>query len=165
MPFHQRTVEPRRVSRLSARDGWTPREESGKRKLRRPVLFSSSDEVSCHTLTSIIYQLSDLSRHASDIFLGIEMEAGLVFRRSCRIQGRLRVLQSEVWRLDPKKTKIHESHTGGEVREGRRRTEAEREGGSLEFMADDELGFIQRREWKLMDTQTDISAQFPLTTS
>lgn len=106
MPFHQRTVEPRRASRLSARDGWKPREGSGRRKLRRTVLFSSLDEVSCHTLTNLIQQLSDLSRHASDIFLGIEMEAGMVFRRSCRIQGRLHHLQNEVLRLDPKKVKI-----------------------------------------------------------
>ncbi|XP_027896471.1 NHS-like protein 1 isoform X4 [Xiphophorus couchianus] len=106
MPFHQRTIEPRRVSRLSARDGWKPREGSGRRKLRRPVLFSSLDEVGCHTLTSLIQQLSDLSRHASDIFLGIEMEAGMVFRRSCRIQGRLHNLQNEVLKLDPKKVKI-----------------------------------------------------------
>ncbi|KAM4522037.1 NHS-like protein 1 isoform 2-T2 [Odontesthes bonariensis] len=106
MPFHQRTVEPRLVSRLSARDGWKPREETGRRRLRRPVLFSSLDEVSCHTLTSIIHQLSELSRHASDIFLGIEVEAGMVFRRSCRIQGRLHSLQSQVCRLDPKKVQI-----------------------------------------------------------
>ncbi|KAG7508559.1 hypothetical protein JOB18_016943 [Solea senegalensis] len=107
MPFLQRSVEPRRVSRLSARDGcWTHGEEPGRRKLRKPVLFSSLDEVSCHTLTNIIYQLSDLSRHASEIFLGIEMEAGMVFRRSCRIQGRLQFLQDEVCNFDPKKVKI-----------------------------------------------------------
>lgn len=109
MPFHQRTVEPRRASRLSPKDGWLPREETGRRKLRKPVLFSSLDEVSCHTLTNIIHQLSDLSRHASDIFLGIEMEAGMVFRRSCRIQGRLQILQDEVGKLDPKKIKIRKS--------------------------------------------------------
>ncbi|TNN68641.1 Wiskott-Aldrich syndrome protein family member 3 [Liparis tanakae] len=111
MPFHQRTIEPRRVARLSARDGWTPREEPGTRKLRRPVLFSSLDEVGCHTLTNMIYQLSDLSRHASDIFLAIEMEAGMVFRRSCRIQGRLQKLQVEIRKLDAKKTKIHLQRT------------------------------------------------------
>nr|XP_046228472.1 NHS-like protein 1 isoform X3 [Scatophagus argus] len=106
MPFHQRSIEPRRVSRLSAKDGWIPAEENGRRKLRKPVLFSSLDEVSCHTLTNIIHQLSDLSRHASDIFLGIEMEAGMVFRRSCRIQGRLQSLQGEIRKFDPKKIKI-----------------------------------------------------------
>lgn len=110
MPFHQRNIEPRRVSRLSAKkDGWKPREEAGKRKLRKPVLFSSLDEVGCHTLTNVIHQLSDLSRHASDIFLGIEMEAGMVFRRSCRIEERLQILQDEVHKLDPKKVKIRES--------------------------------------------------------
>uniref|UniRef100_A0A3Q3FDL9 Uncharacterized protein n=1 Tax=Labrus bergylta TaxID=56723 RepID=A0A3Q3FDL9_9LABR len=86
MPFHQRSIEPR--------------------KLRKPVLFSSLDEVGCHTLTNIIHQLSDLSRHASDIFLGIEMEAGMVFRRSCRIHGRLQRLQCEVRKFDPKNIKI-----------------------------------------------------------
>ncbi|KAM9356042.1 LOW QUALITY PROTEIN: NHS-like protein 1 [Pholidichthys leucotaenia] len=106
MPFHQRSIEPRRVSRLSGKDVRKPREESGRRKLRKPVLFSSLDEVSCHTLSSIIHQLSDLSRHASDIFLGIEVEAGMVFRRSCRIQGRLEMLHDEVRRFDPKKIKI-----------------------------------------------------------
>lgn len=109
MPFHQRTVEPRRVSRISARDG--PRRaggESGRRRPRRAALFSELDEVSCHTLTGVIHQLSDLSRHASDIFLGIEMEAGLVFRRTCRIQGRLRSLHGELHKLDHKNIKIRE---------------------------------------------------------
>lgn len=106
MPFHQRSVEPRRVSRLSARDGWRPAEETGRRRLRRPVLFSSLDDVAAHTLTGLIYQLSDLSRHASDIFLDIEREAAKVFRRSYKIQGRLRRLQSGIHRLDPKKVEI-----------------------------------------------------------
>ncbi|KAK5903547.1 hypothetical protein CgunFtcFv8_007319 [Champsocephalus gunnari] len=106
MPFHQRSIEPRRVSRLSPCDGWIPREENGKGKLRKPVLFSSLDDVGCHTLVNIIHQLSDLSRHASDIFLAIEMEAGMVFRRSCRIQGRLQRLQGEIRQFDPKKVTI-----------------------------------------------------------
>lgn len=108
MPFHQRTVEPRRVSRISARDGRRAAGENGRRRLRRPVLFSELDEVSCHTLTGMIHQLSDLSRHASDIFLGIEMEAGLVFQRTCRIQGRLRNLQEGIHKLDHKTIKIRE---------------------------------------------------------
>lgn len=106
MPFHQRTVEPRRVSRISARDTRRSGGENGRRRLRKPVLFSELDEVSCHTLTSVIHQLSDLSRHASDIFLGIEMEAGLVFQRTSRIQGRLRSLQGELNKLDHKNISI-----------------------------------------------------------
>lgn len=111
MPFHQRTIEPRRVSRLSARDGKTPGEDGGYivvdgRKLRKPILFTSVDEVCCHTMTNIIHQLSDLSRHASDIFLGIEMEAGMVFQRSCRIQVRLESLHNAIRMFDAKKVKI-----------------------------------------------------------
>lgn len=107
MPFQQRSIEPRRVSRLSAWDGH--REDTGRRRLKKPVLFSSLDEVGCQTLTNMIHQLSDLSRHASDIFLGIEVEAGMVFRRSCRIQGRLHNLQGQIRNLDPKKVKIRKS--------------------------------------------------------
>uniref|UniRef100_A0A8C6SW93 NHS-like 1b n=1 Tax=Neogobius melanostomus TaxID=47308 RepID=A0A8C6SW93_9GOBI len=108
MPFHQRTIEPRHVGRLSARDGCLTLgdQTGGGRKLKKPVLFSSLDEISCHVLTNLIHQLSDLSRHASDVFLGIEMEAGLVFRRSCRVQARLQGLQGTVRNFDPKKVKI-----------------------------------------------------------
>lgn len=111
MPFHQRTVEPRRVSRLPGRVGKTPGEDGGfivvdGRKLRKPVIFSALDEVCCHTMINIIHQLSDLSRHASDIFLGIEMEAGMVFQRSCRIQVRLETIQNAVHKFDHKKIKI-----------------------------------------------------------
>lgn len=107
MPFHQRTVEPRRVGRLSARDAClTLVDQTGGRRLKKPVLFSSLDEISCHVLTNLIHQLSDLSRHASDVFLGIEMEAGLVFRRSCRVQARLQGLQGAARNFDPKQVKI-----------------------------------------------------------
>ncbi|XP_061842911.1 NHS-like protein 1 isoform X3 [Nerophis lumbriciformis] len=107
MPFPKRSIEPRRPSRLPARGGRSPVDESpGRRKPKKTLLFSSLDEVGCHTLTNIIHQLSDLSRLASDIFLGIEVEAGMVFRRSRRIQGRLHMLQGPVRKLDPKKVRI-----------------------------------------------------------
>ncbi|KAL6486398.1 hypothetical protein MHYP_G00057900 [Metynnis hypsauchen] len=112
MPFHERTVEPRRVCRLKAvegsrgsglEDGFTPPEP---RRFRRAVLFASLDEVSCHTMSSVLRQLSDLSRHASDIFLGIEVQAGLVSERSSRIQTRLERIQNSVRQLDHKKIQI-----------------------------------------------------------
>ena len=78
------------------------------RRYRRPVLFSSLDEVSCHTMVSLIHQLSDLSRHAGDMFLDIEMEVCLVLQRSRRIHGRLEALHDEVSKFDPKKVKIRE---------------------------------------------------------
>lgn len=112
MPFHQRIVEPRHLSRLPRRDAKTLGEEDGAfivvdgRKLRKPVLFTALDEVCSHTLINILHQLSDLSRNASDIFLGIEMEAGMVFQRSCRIQVRLETLHNAVIKFDHKKIKI-----------------------------------------------------------
>lgn len=112
MPFHQRIVEPRHLSRLPRRDGKTLGEEDGAfivvdgRKLRKPVLFTALDEVCSHTMINILHQLSDLSRNASDIFLGIEMEAGMVFQRSCRIQVRLETLHNAVIKFDHKKIKI-----------------------------------------------------------
>ncbi|XP_022541835.2 NHS-like protein 1 isoform X2 [Astyanax mexicanus] len=112
MPFHQRSVEPRRVSRLKAveggrgcgaEDGLAPPEG---RRFRRAVLFSSLEEVSCHTLGSVLRQLSDLSRHASEVFFSIEEEAGVLSERSSRIQSRLERIQSIAQQLDHRKIKI-----------------------------------------------------------
>lgn len=107
MPFPERTVEPQLVSRLRGSDGsdktfMTP----DGRRVRKAVLFSSVEEVCCHTLTSILHQLSDLSRHASDIFLGIETEAVLITQRTSTIQVRLERLQLTVCKFDPKTIKI-----------------------------------------------------------
>ncbi|XP_073672494.1 NHS-like protein 1 isoform X2 [Garra rufa] len=107
MPFPARTVEPQLVSRLRGSDGSektfiTP----DGRRVRKPVLFSSLEEVCCHTLTGILHQLSDLSRHASDIFMGIERQAVLVTQRTSSIQVRLERLQLTVRKSDPKTIKI-----------------------------------------------------------
>ncbi|XP_059354563.1 NHS-like protein 1 isoform X3 [Carassius carassius] len=107
MPFPERTVEPQLVSRLRGRDGseksfTTP----DGRRVRKPVLFSSLEEVCCHTLTGILHQLSDLSLHASDIFLGLETQAVLVTQRTSSIQVRLERLQLTVRKFDPKTIKI-----------------------------------------------------------
>lgn len=107
MPFPERTVEPQLVNRLrgsdvSEKSFITP----DGRRVRKPVLFSSLEEVCCHSLTSILYQLSDLSRHASDIFLGIQTQAGLISQRTSRIQVRLERLQLTARKFDPKTVKI-----------------------------------------------------------
>lgn len=107
MPFPERTVEPQLVSRLrrsdvSEKSFMTP----DGRRVRKPVLFSSLEEVCCHSLTSILHQLSDLSRHASDIFLGIETQAVLISQRTSRIQVRLERLQLTARKFDPKTIKI-----------------------------------------------------------
>lgn len=107
MPFPERTVEPHLVNRLrgsdvSEKSFITP----DGRRVRKPVLFSSLEEVCCHSLTSILYQLSDLSRHASDIFLGIQTQAGLISQRTSRIQVRLERLQLTARKFDAKTVKI-----------------------------------------------------------
>ncbi|XP_053470481.1 NHS-like protein 1 isoform X3 [Ictalurus furcatus] len=96
MPFHERTVEPRRLCRLKA-------EEDG----HGAVLFASLDEVSSRALSMLLRQLSDVSRHASDIFRGLELQAVLVFQRSSRIQQRLDSLHTAVSQLNPKQVQIH----------------------------------------------------------
>lgn len=107
MPFPQRTVEPQLVSRLRGSEAFEKSFiTSDGRRVRKPVLFNSLEEVCCHTLTGILHQLSDLSRHASEIFLGIETQAGLVSQRATRIQVRLERLQIVARTLDPKKVKI-----------------------------------------------------------
>ncbi|KAK7150229.1 hypothetical protein R3I93_011476 [Phoxinus phoxinus] len=108
MPFPERTVEPQLVNRLgrgsdvSEKSFITP----DGRRVRKPALFSSLEEVCCHSFTSILYQLSDLSRHASDIFLGIQTQAGLISQRTSRIQVRLERLQITARKFDPKTVKI-----------------------------------------------------------
>lgn len=107
MPFPSRTVEPQLVSRLRGSDGSEKIFITADgRKVRKPVLFSSLEEVCCHTLTGILHQLSDLSRHASDIFMEIETQAVLVTQRTSSIQVRLERLQLTVCKLDPKTIKI-----------------------------------------------------------
>lgn len=107
MPFPQRTVEPQLVSRLRGSEASEKSFiTSDGRRVRKPVLFNSLEEVCCHTLTGILHQLSDLSRHASEIFLGIETQAGLVSQRATRIQVRLERLQIVARQLDPKNVKI-----------------------------------------------------------
>lgn len=95
MPFHERTVEPRRLCRLEVKDVG-----------HGAKLFASLDEVSSRALALLLRQLSDVSRHASDIFRGVELQAALVFQRSARIQQRLDTLHTTVYRLNPKQVQV-----------------------------------------------------------
>lgn len=94
------------MCRLKARDSGRGFLLVDGRKVKKPVLFSELEDVCSQTLTGILLQLSDLSRHASSIFLDIETQAGLLAQRSRRIQVRLEVLHSTVRKCDPKKAKI-----------------------------------------------------------
>lgn len=96
MPFHERTVEPRRLCRLKGEAG------AGD----GAVMFASLDDVSARALAVLLRQLSDVSRHASDIFRGVELQAALVSQRSSRIRQRLDILHSAVSQLSPKHVQI-----------------------------------------------------------
>lgn len=97
MPFHERTVEPRLLCRLKV---------EGEERRHGAVLFASLDEVSARALAVLLRQLSDVSRHASNIFRSVELQTALVFQRSSRIQQRLDVLHSAVCQLNPKRVQI-----------------------------------------------------------
>ncbi|XP_041108482.1 NHS-like protein 1 isoform X2 [Polyodon spathula] len=123
MPFHQRTVEPQRVSRLNEREyrvivagdrGDGNKVLVERVKVKKKLLFTTSEEVCCYTLTSVLRQLSDLSRHASNIFLEIERETRFVWENSNRIQNRLETLHSTIHKLDHKKIKIPVSNLDDE---------------------------------------------------
>ncbi|RXM30902.1 hypothetical protein EOD39_7445 [Acipenser ruthenus] len=119
MPFHQRTVEPQRLSRLKEEDyrviivgdlGEVNKVLVDRVKVKKKLMFSTLEEVCCNTLTNVLRQLSDLSRHASNIFLEIERETGFVREKSNRIQNRLEILQSTFYKTDNKKIKIRKLH-------------------------------------------------------
>lgn len=97
MPFHKRTVEPRSLGRIN---GGRP-EVSGD-------VFISLDAVNCQTLINILRQLSDLSRHASSMFVEIQTEAALLIHKASALQHRLDSLQDTVRNLNPKRTTIRE---------------------------------------------------------
>ncbi|XP_053566641.1 NHS-like protein 1 isoform X3 [Bombina bombina] len=99
MPFPLRTVQPTYVCRFDASDG----QESCKGPA---LIFNSLQEVSSHSLLAIIRQLSDLSKHAEDIFGGIQGEAVALGQRSAHLQHRLSSLQPKIAHLDHKKVPV-----------------------------------------------------------
>lgn len=109
MPFHKRTVEPQNLCRLlnflEPGAGQDQLECSG----IGLHLWTSLNDVSCRSLKNILQQLSDLSRHASSIFLEIQSEATRVICRSAELQRRLNTLQHTARELDQKKIRLRKS--------------------------------------------------------
>ncbi|XP_060773949.1 NHS-like protein 1 isoform X3 [Neoarius graeffei] len=95
MPFPARSVEPRRLA-----GSCSPR--GGGEAAEALLLCSSLDEVSSRALALLLRQLSDVSRHASDIFSGVELQAALVLQRSFRLQQRVDAFQRTASRLSAK---------------------------------------------------------------
>ncbi|XP_029141717.1 NHS-like protein 1 [Protobothrops mucrosquamatus] len=121
MPFPLRTVAPLKLCRLEEgaaaaaavqrdKDGHARRSGAGLR------LFGSLEEVCSRSLVSLVWQLSDLSRWASDIFSGIQSEADSLGRRSVRLRGRLESLKALAGGLDHRKVKVPVSNLDEESR-------------------------------------------------
>uniref|UniRef100_A0ACB8GCA0 Uncharacterized protein n=1 Tax=Sphaerodactylus townsendi TaxID=933632 RepID=A0ACB8GCA0_9SAUR len=70
------------------------------------LLFGSLEEVCSYSLVCLLWQLSDLSRCASEVFGGIQEQADSLGRRSAHLQRRLDGLRSLASRLDHRKVKI-----------------------------------------------------------
>ncbi|XP_043552685.1 NHS-like protein 1 [Chiloscyllium plagiosum] len=143
MPFYKRIVAPQLVSRLSTEDFgrvWEDGEdeegveEDGhglqrrKRRRRRKkkleqeppqpsaLLFESLQNVSSHTLASLLRQLADLSRLATGIFQELELEANSLCVRCSHLHSRLHSLQRRTLRLDAKKVAVPVSNLDEESR-------------------------------------------------
>ncbi|KAM5163236.1 NHS-like protein 1 isoform 2-T2 [Mantella aurantiaca] len=99
MPFHLRTVQPTQVCRLGDTDGQTFTDGPA-------LVVSSLGEVSVHSMLRIIHQLSDLSRHAEDIFSSIHGQAVTLGERSAHLQRRLASLHHLVSHLDHRKVPV-----------------------------------------------------------
>ncbi|XP_075718540.1 NHS-like protein 1 [Rhinoderma darwinii] len=107
MPFHLRIVQPTKLCRLGTSDGQIPRDAS-------TLVFTSLQEVSVHSMVRIIHQLSDLSRHAEDIFTNIQGQAVSLGKRSAHLQRRLSSLQQTVSDLDHRKVAVPVSNLDDE---------------------------------------------------
>nr|XP_005280405.1 NHS-like protein 1 isoform X3 [Chrysemys picta bellii] len=133
MPFPLRTVEPLKLCRLEdaggdallgpAKAGDKERAQAaggagsgGRRRGAGLLLFGSLEQVSSHSLVSLLWQLSDLSRCASDIFGEIQSQADALCRRSARLQRRLGSLRALSARLDHRRVKIPVSNLDEESR-------------------------------------------------
>ncbi|KAM4043459.1 NHS-like protein 1 isoform 1-T1 [Anomaloglossus baeobatrachus] len=107
MPFHLRTVQPTKLCRLGTSDGQIPRDVS-------LSVFTSLQEVNVHSMVRIIHQLSNLSRHAEDIFTNIQGQAKTLGERSARLQRRLASLHQTVSQLDHRKVPVPVSNLDDE---------------------------------------------------
>ncbi|KAL4623914.1 NHS-like protein 1 [Arapaima gigas] len=92
MPLYKRTVSPVYLCRLDARD---PRTHG----------FDSMEELCDHALASLLRQLADLSRHASDVFSELENEASSLGARCGAVQLRLDRVRECARRLDHRRMK------------------------------------------------------------
>nr|XP_055027600.1 NHS-like protein 1 isoform X2 [Misgurnus anguillicaudatus] len=101
MPFYKRTVEPRSLCRFN-KDGLQARACC----VFNRDSFSTLDAVNFKVLINVLHQLSDLSRHASSIFLELQTEAAGLINKTSALQCRLDALHVTVADLNHKRIKI-----------------------------------------------------------
>ncbi|KAM3856606.1 NHS-like protein 1 isoform 6-T6 [Vipera latastei] len=119
MPFPLRTVAPLKLCRLEEGAAAAQRDKDGHARRSGAGLlrlFDSLEEVCSRSLVSLLWQLSDLSRWAGDIFGGIQSEADSLGRRSVRLQCRLESLKGLAGCLDHRKVKVPVSNLDEESR-------------------------------------------------
>lgn len=92
MPFVQRVVEPKFLSRVSLHD------EGGKPKIKDGEL----EAVTNSTLSSALRQLASVVRIANDIFEGLNKQLEDVTQRTGKLRTRLSALEDTVNGYDPK---------------------------------------------------------------
>ncbi|KAE8602212.1 hypothetical protein XENTR_v10013914 [Xenopus tropicalis] len=99
MPFHLRLVQPIYVCRLGDPDAQAPRGGNY-------LIFNSLEDVSSYSLRQIVRQLSDLCRHAENIFSSIHFEASSLGDRTTRLKHRISFLQHNISHLDHKRVTV-----------------------------------------------------------
>lgn len=96
MPFVQRVVEPKYLSRTSLWD------EDGKPK----VADGELEAVTNNTLSNALRQLASLVLVADDIFSELRKELCAIARRSEQLKTRIGAVEEKVAAYDPKKVAV-----------------------------------------------------------
>lgn len=96
MPFVQRVVEPKYLSRTTLFD------ENGKPKVSDDEL----EAVTNNTLTNALHQLASLVLIADDIFSELRKELSLIAKRSEQLKTKISVVEEKVAAYDPKKVAV-----------------------------------------------------------
>lgn len=96
MPFVQRVVEPKYLSRTSLWD------DDGKPKVTDEEL----DAVTNNTLSNALRQLASLVLVADDIFNELRKELNSIAKRSQQLKTKIGVVEEKVANCDPKKVAV-----------------------------------------------------------
>nr|CAB3264324.1 Nance-Horan syndrome protein-like [Phallusia mammillata] len=91
MPFVKRQIQPLKIR---------------KNENAKDHPFDCHDDVVNNSLVKVLKQLSSLTHHAEDIFREIEEQSVVVYRRCCRVSGRIQKLHETVLELNPKEVQI-----------------------------------------------------------